>query len=36
MNTRNVVKVRFPEAFIYKILEIRDAQDQNLIRIFPE
>ena len=33
---RHLVKPRFPESFNYKVLEIRDAQDQNLIRIFPE
>lgn len=33
---RHLVKPRFPDAFNYKVLEIRDAQDQNLIRIFPE
>jgi hypothetical protein len=32
----HLVKPRFLQDFNYKVLEIRDAQDQNLIRIFPE
>jgi len=30
------VKPRFPEHFAYLALEVRDAQDQNVIRIFPQ
>lgn len=29
------VKPRFPEHFVYEVVQIRDAQDQNLIRLFP-
>lgn len=27
---------RFPDNFVYLIQDIRDADDQNLIRIFPQ
>lgn len=30
------VKPRFPEHFVYLSLEVRDAADQNLIRLFPQ
>jgi hypothetical protein len=30
------VKPRFPEHFTYLALEVRDAQDQNVIRMFPQ
>ncbi|GAA5916420.1 hypothetical protein JCM6882_001556 [Rhodosporidiobolus microsporus] len=32
---QHLFKARFPETFVYHIQEIRDADDQNLIRIFP-
>ncbi|GAA5830927.1 hypothetical protein JCM11251_005081 [Rhodosporidiobolus azoricus] len=32
---QHLFKARFPENFVYHIQEIRDADDQNLIRIFP-
>jgi serine/threonine/tyrosine-interacting protein len=32
---RNFVKPRFPDHFVYLPIELRDAQDQNLIRLFP-
>lgn len=33
---QHLVKARFPETFDYLCLEVRDAQDQNLIRVFPQ
>ncbi|GAA6004056.1 uncharacterized protein JCM10292_005858 [Rhodotorula paludigena] len=32
----HLFKPRFPEHFVYSIQDIRDADDQNLIRIFPQ
>ena len=32
----HLVKPRFPHDFVYLSLEVRDAQDQNLIRLFPQ
>lgn len=32
----HLVKPRFPEQFVYLVLDIRDASDQNLITIFPQ
>lgn len=32
---RHLFSARFPDNFAYLILEVRDADDQNLIRIFP-
>lgn len=32
----HLFKPRFPEHFVYLIQDIRDADDQNLIRIFPQ
>ncbi len=33
---RHLFKAKFPERYTYLILEMRDADDQNLIRIFPQ
>ncbi|KAL8279330.1 hypothetical protein RQP46_008367 [Phenoliferia psychrophenolica] len=33
---QHLFKPRFPEQIAYLILEMRDADDQNLIRIFPQ
>lgn len=33
---RHLFKAKFPHLITYLILEIRDADDQNLIRIFPQ
>lgn len=33
---RHILKPKFPEHFVYLIQDIRDADDQNLIRIFPQ
>jgi len=33
---RHLVRPKFPDQFQYMIQEIRDADDQNLIRIFPQ
>ncbi|ORY90920.1 protein-tyrosine phosphatase-like protein [Leucosporidium creatinivorum] len=33
---QHLFSARFPENFVYLILEMRDADDQNLIRIFPQ
>jgi len=30
------VKPRFPEEFVYLVLDVQDTEDQNLIRIFPQ
>ena len=30
------VKPRFPEQFIYMVLDVQDNEEQNLIRIFPQ
>jgi hypothetical protein len=29
------VKPRFPEHFVYMVLDVQDTEDQNLIRLFP-
>lgn len=34
--SRHLFSARFPDQFVYLILEVRDADDQNLIRIFPQ
>jgi len=36
MSCRHLVRAKFPDHFQYLIQEIRDADDQNLIRIFPQ
>ncbi|BGO89040.1 hypothetical protein NBRC10512_001905 [Rhodotorula toruloides] len=33
---QHILKPKFPEHFVYLIQDIRDADDQNLIRIFPQ
>ncbi|KAI5478966.1 hypothetical protein MNV49_004369 [Pseudohyphozyma bogoriensis] len=33
---QHLFRARFPEELAYLILEVRDADDQNLIRIFPQ
>ncbi|GAA6000686.1 hypothetical protein JCM10207_004609 [Rhodosporidiobolus poonsookiae] len=33
---QHLFKAKFPDQFVYLIQEIRDADDQNLIRIFPQ
>jgi len=30
------IRPRFPNDFVYKLLDVRDAPDQNLIRLFPD
>src|SRR5277367_5788967 len=30
------VKPRFPDQFIYMVLDVQDNEEQNLIRIFPQ
>ncbi|POY70747.1 hypothetical protein BMF94_6157 [Rhodotorula taiwanensis] len=32
----HILKPKFPDEFVYLIQDIRDADDQNLIRIFPQ
>ena len=29
------VKARFPDDFVYMVLNVQDTEDQNLIRLFP-
>jgi hypothetical protein len=29
------VKPRFPEHFVYMVLDVQDTEDQNLIKLFP-
>ncbi|KDE03834.1 hypothetical protein MVLG_05718 [Microbotryum lychnidis-dioicae p1A1 Lamole] len=33
---QHLFRAKFPERFVYLILEVRDADDQNLIKIFPQ
>ncbi|SCV72319.1 BQ2448_3856 [Microbotryum intermedium] len=33
---QHLFRAKFPDRFMYLILEVRDADDQNLIRIFPQ
>lgn len=30
------MRPRFPEHFQYKVLDVQDSEEQNLIRLFPE
>lgn len=29
------VKPRFPDQFVYFVLDVKDSEEQNLIRLFP-